>query len=270
MIQITNYQFNNYLINYNINQDEKVGVYFMDNSLTKKFLLNVAGINKGDHIYYRSRKVFDNSDYFKERIYLDCTKPLLNTLVGSKISKNLHDNYGVILNVDKFNQLITSLEVRREGKIKDNYEFSSEGLALTKNALALSTFKYPILLFPFEAIAHEKRLNLIKDKYFDKGMLVGVSEINKYKDFLDKIMFFSNDKLFIFNKDDKLMVLDNVVSQKILIDEGKLDNIVVYKSNISEKLIIKAEITKEQVRVMNELKVKRTEISVFDIGDYLC
>ena len=55
-------------------------------------------------------------------------------------------------NENEFNIISKELRIRSEGKLDDSYTFTKEGIALSNNALAISTYKYPILLNPFENI----------------------------------------------------------------------------------------------------------------------
>lgn len=270
MIQITNYQFLQYQITYNINQDIITGVFSVNDNITKQFLLNVSGINKSQNIYYRSRKVFDNNDYFKDRLFLNCELKPFNTLVSSNISKLLLDNYNIVLNEDLFEKLIKDLQIRSEGKLSSKYHFTNEGIALINNTLALSIFKYPILLKPFENINNEYRLKYLKEQAKNKSALIGIKNLKKYEGFLDELILFGFKNMYILKSSDTLLYLDNVLSQDLTIEEASLENILIHKCIKKESLIIRNILNKDQIKTLNNFGIKIKEISIYDIGEYIC
>ena len=270
MIQITNFQFLQYNINYNINQNIITGIYSVNEASTKKFLLYVSGINKANNIFYRSKKVFDNEEYFKERIFLDCYYQPFNTLLGSNISKMLLDNYNIVLNEDLFNKLVKDLQIRSEGKLQTLYHFSKEGIALINNALALSVFKYPILYKPFEEINNKYKLDYLKEKAKNKSALIGVSDLKKYEGFFDELILFGFTQVHILKSNETLLYLDNVLSQELTIEEAKLEKSLIHKCIKKESLIVRNDLAIDQIKSLHNMGVKIKEISIYDIGEYIC
>ena len=269
MIQMTNYQFYQYLVNYNINQESITGIYCINNKLTEQLLLDISGINNAKGIYYRSKKVFDNKEYFDNRLYLNCNKQIFNTLLSKRISEELL-KYNIILNENEFNIISKELRIRSEGKLDDSYTFTKEGIALSNNALAISTYKYPILLNPFENIDSIYKLQYLKDKYKRKSLLVGITNIKKYENFLDHLILFGFRKIHILNPNEQLIVFENIINQDMVIEEANLNDYIIHKNIQNESIIIKSDINSSQLKALNNLKVKKKAISIYDLGEYLC
>ena len=72
MIELNNYQFLQYNININIDQNQNTIIYSPNSNVLKKLALEIAGINKSEGIKYNGNDVYDNKAYFENRIYIDC------------------------------------------------------------------------------------------------------------------------------------------------------------------------------------------------------
>lgn len=271
MIQITNYQFLQYLINYNINQDIVTGIYIPNNSkVLEKLFLEISGINKTNGIYFKSKKVYDNTNYFNDRIYLNCNEQILDTLLSKKISNNLLNNYNIVFNTNKFDELVKKLKIRNEGELSSSYKFTKEGICLSNIALAFSTYKYPILLNPLEEVVNTNKMNTLKQLFKEKPSLIGITNLSKYKEILDVLILFGFKDIYILNTNDKLIVLDNIVNQDLTIDEALISNLLIYKCIKNDNLIIKGELSKTQIKALKNLNIKIKEINIYELGDYIC
>lgn len=270
MIQITNYEFEKYNLSYNINQELNTGIFCINNNILEKILLQIAGINKSKGIYYRSKKVFDNKQYFNERLYLNCNNQIVNTLVVDQIVNTLENNFNVIASNDLLKNYISQLQIRSEGKLDSSYTFTNEGNTLINNAIALSMFKYPILLNPLENIENKYKIEYLKKVYSNKPSLFGVSNLRKYNGFIDELILFGNNNVYILKSNEKLILLKNIINQDLIISECNLQNNLIHKCNKTEDLILYNNLSNDQLKHLRNLNVKINEISLFEIGDYIC
>lgn len=270
MIQITNFKFDKYNITYNINQNEITGIFCVDKKMLEPLLLQIAGINKANGILYRSRKVFDNKEYFDDRIYLDCNQSTINTLVSSKVCYSLEKRYKLIMNENKLNELIEDLNIRLEGTLSGNYSFTKEGTALCNNAIALSTFKYPILLNPFENINDNKRLTYLKEQYQNKNCLIGITDLTKYQNYLNCLILVGKQNVYILKETDKIVILSNVIKQDLVISECEIEDLIIHKCVKNENIIIYNNLSAKQKVLLDRFKIKRTEVTIYDMGDCIC
>ena len=270
MIQITNFQFNQFNITYNINQDQITGIYCVDNKLLEPIMLQISGINKSQGILYRSRKVFDNPTYFDDRLYLDCNKKIIDTLHAKKISYSLEKRYKLIINENKLDQLVDILKVRMEGTLSGSYTFTKEGKALCNNIIALSSFKYPILLNPLENINDKNRLTILKEQYKEKNCLIGISDLSKYKNFLNCLILLGHKNTYVLTDKDKIVILSNVINQDLVISECKLENLIIHKCIQNENIIIYNDLTPLQKVLLDKFNITRKEVTIYDMGGCIC
>lgn len=270
MIQITNFQYNQFNITYNINQTQITGIYCVDRKLLQPLLLQIAGVNKSKGIYYRSRTVFDNKTYFSDRIYLDCNKKILDTLHAPKITYSIEKRYKVLLNEEKIKKYVNDLNVRMEGLLTGTYSFSDEGNALCNNIIALSSFKYPILLNPFENINEQYRLSYLKEQYINKGCLIGITDMSKYQGYLNTLILLGSKNCYILTDKDKLLILSNVIDQELVISECGIENQIIHKCIQNENIIIYNNLTTYQKQMIEKFKIKITEVTIYDMENCIC
>ena len=269
MIQITNYKINNINIIYNIDQNIKTGIYCIDNKDLNKFILDISGINKSIGIYYRSKRVFDNQEYFSNRLFIDCNKQILNTLSSPYICELLNNTYKIKCDETQFKNHINNLQIRSEGNLKIKYTFTKEGIALSNNALSLSINKYPILLNMFENIKHNEKIKYLYKEYKTKPLLVGINNLHLYKDFLDELLFISRDSFSVLNASENILVLNNIINQDLIISECNLNNLIIHKGYKNDLLIVRNNLNNNQIKLLNKFHVNIKEIDIYQIGDYI-
>ncbi len=270
MIQLTNYQFYQYIINYNIDQNIKTGIYCVNNKLLKPLLLEISGINKTTGIYYQSKNVYDNEQYFKERLFLDCNKKPFNTLHSKKITDIFANKYNTICNEETLQENIKKLKIRSEGKLKLNYTFTSLGKALFNNALALSIYKYPILLNALENINNANIKQELEKLYLNKGALFGVTNLYSYNNILDKLIILGYKNTYILSKNDSLVVLKKIINQDLIINLCNIEPLIIHKCIKNENIIIYNSLTSIQIKTLLKNNVKIETITIYQIGDYIC
>ncbi len=268
MIQMTNYKFYNYNITYNIKQNNILGIYCINNNLLRPLLLEIAGINKSDNLYYNSKKIYDNETYFDERIFLDCNKNILTTLVIPKITNNLQLKYNLIINETNLQKHFENLNVRLYGNYNGQYTFNDEGITLCNHTIALSSYKYPILLNPLENINDQKNIAYLKNNY--KSCLMGITNLKKYASIIEELLLISSKKVFVLQSTSNLILLRNVISPQMIINECELDDLIIYQNLNNDNLILMNNLTFNQKKELKKFNINITEISIFDIGEHIC
>lgn len=267
MIEIINYKLNNMIINYNINQNKKIGIYCIDNHYTKQMLLHIAGINKSSSIFYNNKVVDDNKLYFQERIFIDGNKKITNTLISSFIIKKLIKKYNCICNEEQLKKHIRFLQIRSEGKLKIIYKFTKEGIALINNAIVLSTYKYPILFTPLENIVAQKRIDYLVNEYQNKNFLVGIANLSLYQEIVDEVLFITNSSYYILLSTQLLLCFNNTSNIFDTMRELDITKNIMYKNE--KYIIVLNDISMYQVKQLNKLNITYKTIKAFAIGEYI-
>lgn len=246
-------------LNLNIDLYNNTAILNNDISVVKKLLLGISGINDDD-IYLGNRKVFDNSDYFKERIYIDNTLTYLNTLNAKNVANYVLDNYSKVLIEDYFKEMVDKLNARFYVDYDKSYKFSPYGNSLCNMILALSISSVRIIFLPFNNFSDLHTLKEIKRGISDKKSNIfgdSVLNISKYKDILDNIIILSDDKYFNFTNDSHILCVYS--------DEA-IDSIykIYQKKNCSFFLkdILKSKEEYDKIK-----KYKNKEVSIFAIGE---
>ena len=113
-IEIKNLIFYNKEINLSFKENEVIGIFGENKNLINEFLLIVSGINKGKgDITYLNNDLFDNSLYFKNRLFFDFSKVYTKTLKKEFIHENLKNRFGLSFDEEKFKRLIKELKIRK-------------------------------------------------------------------------------------------------------------------------------------------------------------
>ena len=235
MIKLKDCQFLQYQLNFDIDQNINTIIYSKNNNILKKIALELAGINKSNNIFYNNKEIYDNKEYFNSRIYIDCNIKYLNTLLARNISKNLEKNYKIIIDINKFEKFIKELQIRRFGKLNNEYNFNSEGIALSDITLALSIYKYHILFEPLKNI--NSNLSLIKEELNNTTNLMFTSNLDKYDKISNQILVLGFTSIF-YMREDSIIYIINEQNQEKLIDEFSLINNIIYKSVKTQMLIL--------------------------------
>lgn len=267
MIEIKNYKLNEMIINYNIDQNKRIGIYSVNHQYTKQILLDIAGINKTFSIFYNNSTVYDNKCFFKERIFIDANKKSTNTLIPSFIKKTLMVKYNCVCNEDLLKKHIRNLQIRSEGKLKIRYKFTNEGIALTNNAIFLSTYKYPILFTPLENISSKKRIEYLINEYQNINFLVGIINLSIYKEIMDEILFITDNSYFILSSSQLLLCFKNISNIITIMQELDMLKNIIYTN--TKNILINNNLSLYQIKQLNKLNITYKTIKAFEIGDYI-
>lgn len=267
MIEIKDYKLNDMIINYNIDQSKRVGIYSINHQYTKQILLQIAGINNSSSIFYNNSSVYDNKTYFKERLFIDGNKKITNTLLAPFITKTLIKKYTSICNENLLKEYINKLQIRSEGKLKILYRFTKEGIALTNNVIALSTYKYPILYTPLENISLKKRRDYLVNEYQNKSFLVGITNLSVYKEIVDEVLFITNNSYFILSSSQLLLCFKNTTNILDSMKELDIMKNIIYMNE--KNIIIQNNLSLYQIRQLNKLNIVYQTIKALEIGEYI-
>ncbi len=270
MIELKQFKVGPYNITYDFDFHKVYGIYASNPVITKEFLLKYAGINKSEGCYYNNQSVFDNKRYFDERVFIDCEYDYMDTLVTNHIATSINNRYGKILNVSRFEKYVKSLSIRSEGEYDVHYNFSKEGKALANTSLALSLYGDKIIYCPLENINNERRLNILEKDLADcKGAVIGINTLAKYHNVCDAIIILANNFHVILEKDKELIVIYRLNNEEIIAEQLGINNNILFRSIKSESLILTNTLTIEQIKKLNDNKIKMKKISVFDLEQYL-
>lgn len=264
-LDIENLKFNNTEVNLTILSGDKIGVYSRNKKLVKDFLELLSGIREnGRKILYAGNTVFDNSDYFKNRIYLDFENNYFQTLDAFKIKRKLK-RFNINFDIDNFNNLLKELNIRRETSISFKYSFSKIGNTYVNFAFSTSLDKaYLIVNNPTINLKEEQDLSFISEKLINSNysnLILGLDKIGPFKDKLDKvIMFCMSGNIHILNSKDTIVVFSEDISNDFLIK-----NIICKEKNI----VAINNFSKEQFKEFNKAKIKYKIISIYEIDKYI-
>lgn len=263
MIELNNYQFLQYNININIDQNQNTIIYSPNSNVLKKLALEMAGINKSEGIKYNGNDVYDNKAYFENRIYIDCNTKYLNTLLARNVQETMENSYNIIIDTNKFTSLVKKLQIRSCGELNNDYKFTKEGIALSDITLALSIYRYHLLFTPLENITNEQHLNNVKEEIKNMYNLMFSTNLANYKNISDSIIVLGFKKVF-YLQDDSIIYIIKKIEERI-INELNLTNNIIYKSNKSTLCILDNKISLEIIKKLNTLgKLEKEKIINID------
>ena len=105
MIEIKNLKFHQYTICTNILENENTGIYCPHEDVVKQLLLILSGINYSNECFYKNKILFDDEKYFQERIYMDCEKKYVHTLLDNIIQNLIATKYHKVFHQDLFKNM---------------------------------------------------------------------------------------------------------------------------------------------------------------------
>ena len=255
-LEINDLMLEQYKISFNIFSDQSYIIYDNGN-FTDKFLKVLLGINKPEfgEVLYNKTNVFDHKEYFKKRIYLDCTKKYLSTLTPSIINDILNYKYNLSFNSSKFKKVVDDLNVRKGTKVSSLYQFTKEANTCVNYALLKGLEKD--LVFINEPLIHlnDKQVkDYILNELFNKKIYQTVIiKTNNLEDYIQKpvkIIWFANTDVYVIdpNKDKFILVMTELDIKKC---------IYTYQNGFK----VCYDLTKEELKILSENKVKYKEIS---------
>lgn len=262
-LNLENMEFFDYLLNFEIEDGEVVGVYSKNKKLVSDFLRVLSGINKAKSCLHQGKEVFDNREYFRNRIFMNYAHTYLSTLRISNIQEILKSKYNLSFNKDKFVKIGRELDIRGETEITYQYKFSPAGNTFVNYALTAALEKPNIII---ENPTHG--LNLPEDiEYIVTGIsnnnvfntaIIGIDRLSLFKGRLHKVLIFSDfRKAYFLNPKTQLVV----VPEEIELDEPLF--------RIGDGIIGILNYTKEELKKLQKNRIDYRIISIYDLEDYL-
>lgn len=264
-IEIKNLIFYNKEINLSFKENEVIGIFGENKNLINEFLLIVSGINKGKgDITYLNNDLFDNSLYFKNRLFFDFSKVYTKTLKKEFIHENLKNRFGLSFDEEKFKRLIKELKIRKETTIDVSYTFTKLGNTLVNFSL-VSSLKYKNLIIsnPTIYLKEKEQIEIIRNELTNKekysNVILNLDNISNFSNSLDRIVLVTRDNEFKeTNVNDKIVVIEDNIYLRNIICKAKDNYVICYH-----------DYEKEELKKFDKLKIKYKLISIYDIDKYL-
>ena len=266
-IEINNLQLNKYnLSSFNIEEGFSYGIIGKNHDDVTKLLKILAGINDNyDTCMNNSKTIFDNSDFFKNRIYIDLSEKIVETLDSKIIKEDLNFRYNVSFNEKQYKMLVNELGIRSEVVITNKYEFSNLGVNLSSYAI-LCSLSYPNIVVnnPLKYVPIEKKelrnkmINTIIDRAKYQVVIVDASDIQEFYRYLDYLIILGDfeDVHMIKPNSDKFIISDDYLTLK---------NKIYKKDNI---IISKAPTDKDEYKELKKTLKKYKEVSFIEAYSY--
>lgn len=264
-IEIKNLIINDIKINLELLDKEIVGIYALKKhqKIVNELLFIISGINKGrGSCKYLGKDVFDNSLYFKKRIFLDFSLTYTNTLKKEFISENFMNRFAMEFKEDNFKKLIKELKIRQETTFDVDYKFSEVGNTLVNFAILDSIEKENIIISnPTYKVDDERVATIVKgltNKYRYNNVLLNIDSISNFNGYLDKVLFFTkNNEILLVPTSETLLVIEDNIYLRNVICKGT-SNTVISLNDYS----------KEELKEFDKKKLKYKVISIYDIDKY--
>lgn len=263
-IEIKDLVINDIKMNLTLFNKEIVGIYQTrkNKETINELLFIISGINKGKgNCTYFNKDVFDNSLYFKKRIFLDFSLTYTNTLKKEFISENFMNRFGMKFDEENFKRLIKELKIRNETTFDVDYKFSELGNTLVNFAIINSIEKENLIISnPTYSVSGERKDIIVKEltnKNRYNNVLLNLDSINNFKGYLDKVLFVTKKDTILVDTNTTLLVIEDNIYLRNIICKG-MSNTVISLNDYS----------KEELKNFDKKKIKYKEISIYDIDKY--
>ena len=265
-ISIRNLQFKNMEITVSLNKKEIFAVYSRDPKKSEEFFLLINGINPNNGTcLYENKDIFDNEDFFKQRIYLDFKETYFKTMNIKVIEETLANKYNISFNPKIFNTYVQTMGIRMETIVDTDYIFTECGNSMINFAF-LKALNKPFVTInnPTIYLQSIKILELViqsltyKGNY--EGIILGLDKIKRFKDKLDRVLIFTEYETYVIidpRKDSFLLIEDNIYLHDKL-----------FRINESNMVICLNKYSKEEIKKFNNFKIKHEKFSFYELEDY--
>ena len=246
--------------------DSIVGIYCQDREVVKKFLKYVAGINKTNEVYFDNKPVFNNPNYFKNRIYLDFSNNYLSTLNVEDIYINILESFSKTIDKDKFKKISKDLDIRGDAIIEKSYIFNPQGNT-SLNFCLLTSLNYPIAIInnPTINVNNIKIINYMANYYKHnyRYLIFGLNNLYTLNNILDYIIIFDDfNNTRILSSSDEVIVCDYY-------EDDLLDALKMFKSQDNKRLILFNGLTKDDYKLLKQRKLSYYKIRLDEVERYL-
>jgi hypothetical protein len=263
-ITIKDLKIQNYTVNCEIPDKEFIGVYAKDKKLVRSFLDIMSGIAKNRNTcFFQGKDLYDNADYFRNRLYLNYTKNYLSTLNASFIEERMRYRFNKPFNKEKFQKIIRELNVRGETEISYLYRFTPAGNTLVNYALTKA-------LEPINIIICNPTAELRLDADI-RAIANGLTDRSEYGSVilgLDRLYPFAwrLNKLLVFTDFEKAVVLDSTQSLIVFKEEYFPIEDKIFWGNY---IIAINRYNRDELKSFSKQKFEHQVISVFEMDNYL-
>lgn len=246
------------------------GIYSKDKGAIAAFLSIVGGINQNDdNVTWNDTNVFDNKQYFKNRIYFDFQDHNLTTIKVESIKDAFSKIYDIKFDEENFKKCLKDLNVRGEYEIGYKYFFTNLGNTLVNYCLLTSLDKNNIIIN--NPTIYLKDINNIKyivegltNKYKYNTMLIALNNISV---FLGKL-----DYILVFPDYGSPIIVDPLTDVFYVFDNGELpiiQNNKIFDSYDGQRVIIKKDFSDEEIKFLKKSKIHFIKIKIYELENYL-
>lgn len=265
-IRIQKLQFKNMEIDISLNKQEIFAVYSCDKKTTHDFLMVLNGINPNNgSCLYQDKDIFDNEDFFKQRIYIDFKESYLKTMNVEFIQEALANRFNLSFNKEAFNTYVQEMGIRLETKVRANYTFTDTGNTMVNFAffkalnIPFVTINNPTIYLKKAKII-ETITNSLVDKRKYESIILGLDKIKNFKEKLDRVLVFTDYQTYVVvdpQQDSFLLIEDNIHLHDKMFRTKEID-LVICLNNY----------TKEEMKKFNNFKFKYQKLSFYELEDY--
>ncbi len=260
MIKISDLKINSYEINIDILDQQKVGFFAKDKKLINSLLLMIAGITKTkNNITINDQNVYDNYSYFRNRIYMDCSKNYFQTIKAEDIESGIRYKYHKNIDITKLKTHFTKLRIRGECEINRGYIITKCGSNLINLSVLISSNDDLIINDPTININRESDINYFQTELskYRHMIVMGLDSLKKIAVVLDKLYLLT----------DNFEVLDVNIKNDIFYALEKTE--LVNHIYDFDKYIITKQLSKDELKLCDKNKIKYKKITVLDIEKYM-
>ena len=253
-LKILNLQFNKYFLTTSLEENTIYGIYCIDSLIREDFLKILAGINHNNNSIFmidedKEENIFDNENYFKNRIYIDFSHRYLKTLNVNTISEMFKTRFNKEFDMSKYKEFVSFTNIRNEVLLSNEYQFTDLGVNLASFCLFKGLkYKYNIINNPVINIKNSDMKKRIYGNICLKELnpIIGFDNLRDCKEYCDK--------LIVFGDYQNLVVVD-VKNDNFLIST---DNIIIRNKlfNLNNEIISINNYTKEELKYLSKNKVK--------------
>ncbi|MDD2493100.1 MAG: hypothetical protein PHY83_04075 [Bacilli bacterium] len=266
-INIDHLKFKNMEISVSLNKQEIFAVYSRDIQKTNDFLLLLNGINpNGGSCLYLNKDIFDNEEFFKQRIYIDFGETYLKTMNAEFIEEALANRFYLSFKKEIFNTYVQTMGTRMETIVKANYTFTKCGNTMVNFAF-LKALEKPFITInnPTIHLKNDRIIEMITKSLIDKnkyeGIIFGLDKIKNFKDKIEKALIFTDywNYLIVNPQSDSFLLIEDNIHLHDKVFRTKESSIVICFNNY----------TKEEMKRFNSFKIRYQKLSFYELEDYL-
>lgn len=263
-ITIKELKIENYTVNCEFSDEEVIGVYAKDKKLVRSFLDVVSGIAKNKNTcFFQGKDLYDNAEYFRNRLYLDYTRNYLSTLNASFIEERMRYRFNKPFNRDLFQKIVRELNIRGETEISYIYRFTPAGNTLVNYALTKALEPSNIIIGnPTVELRLDADARAIADGLTDRteygSVILGLDRLYPFVRRLNKILVFTDFQTAV--------VLDGMQSLIVFKEEYfPMDNKIFQ----GDYIIAINTYSRDELKSFSKQKFEHQLISVYEMDNYL-